>query len=618
MAAAAVSSINPRQDFPAWLAAHGVSHSVAEAVDRELGIGDYEAFLACAEQPHVRAEMFAAARERLPFAFYAVLRRVTEASSPKRHDGAGGGLQAAGNTAAFQPFLSGLLDAIVLMLNSLSQELLHSAERFSCLEPALYPRTERDSRMYMDDEGMSEGYSAEEAAQSAAQTSAGLNEEVDGQQTDTWEENDDLGEGELIGPDGRVAPDGVASHSHAQADLQEDSEAQSSSAWGLGTVKAEQATEAEVKTPVLDEDGVDPSHVWKDIKVEKREKYCHGAESTPAGDDGEAAEMMHCADTEGDPTQNEWGLPADSKGPHGAEGEWREDPEEGLYPVDTNVVPHQRPPKHSLQLFGDWRGHDSRAWVHGKQAAVVAAAATESPGAARSSFEHQRTVVTGVTKEGSVSNSSRASTPQFPPFAAVHRLNEKGHVFSKWRYHRSNLSGLGRPRQSVSHTITQSQQQAGVPSDIPGFGMHFEIDGPPSADVGGGGGVGGTQAIQDAVDKMWLHLPSAETGESKPFQCGDCGHRFRNVISFRRHQRTHTGVNLYACEDCGKKFSLSHDLTRHRRIHTGERPFSCRDCGMTFRLKQHLRRHQKTHEGELGGFSLDGPGFHNVHCPPIE
>nr|XP_032822939.1 zinc finger and BTB domain-containing protein 24-like isoform X3 [Petromyzon marinus] len=137
--AAVVSHINPRQDFPAWLAAHGVSLSVAEAVDRELGIGDYEAFMACAEQPHVRAEMFAAARERLPFAFYAVLRRVTEASSPKRHDGAGGGLQAAGNTAAFQPFLSGLLDAIVLMLNSLSQELLHSAERFSCLEPALYP-----------------------------------------------------------------------------------------------------------------------------------------------------------------------------------------------------------------------------------------------------------------------------------------------------------------------------------------------------------------------------------------------------------------------------------------------------------------------------------------------
>ncbi|XP_061415194.1 zinc finger protein 45-like isoform X1 [Lethenteron reissneri] len=139
VAAAVVSHINPRQDFPAWLAAHGVSLSVAEAVDRELGIGDYEAFLACAEQPHVRAEMFAAARERLPFAFYAVLRRLTEASSPKGHDGAGGGLQAAGNTAAFQPFLSGLLDAIVLMLNSLSQELLHSAERFSCLEPALYP-----------------------------------------------------------------------------------------------------------------------------------------------------------------------------------------------------------------------------------------------------------------------------------------------------------------------------------------------------------------------------------------------------------------------------------------------------------------------------------------------
>ncbi|CAN0024608.1 unnamed protein product [Lampetra planeri] len=153
MAAAAVTAaapvalpgVDPRQDFPAWLAAHGVSLGVAEAVDRELGIGDYEAFLACAEQPHVRAEMFAAARERLPFAFYAVLRRLTETSSPKRHDGAGvggaggGGLQVAAAVAAFQPFLGGLLDAIVLTLNSLSHELLQSAERFSCLEPALYP-----------------------------------------------------------------------------------------------------------------------------------------------------------------------------------------------------------------------------------------------------------------------------------------------------------------------------------------------------------------------------------------------------------------------------------------------------------------------------------------------
>ncbi|XP_061415079.1 uncharacterized protein LOC133347110 isoform X3 [Lethenteron reissneri] len=557
MAAAAVSSINPRQDFPAWLAAHGVSHSVAEAVDRELGIGDYEAFLACAEQPHVRAEMFAAARERLPFAFYAVLRRVTEASSPKRHDGAGGGLQAAGNTAAFQPFLSGLLDAIVLMLNSLSQELLHSAERFSCLEPALYPRTERDSRMYMDDEGMSEGYSAEEAAQSAAQTSAGLNEEVDGQQTDTWEENDDLGEGELIGPDGRVAPDGVASHSHAQADLQEDSEAQSSSAWGLGTVKAEQATEAEVKTPVLDEDGVDPSHVWKDIKVEKREKYCHGAESTPAGDDGEAAEMMHCADTEGDPTQNEWGLPADSKGPHGAEGEWREDPEEGLYPVDTNVVPHQRPPKHSLQLFGDWRGHDSRAWVHGKQAAVVAAAATESPGAARSSFEHQRTVVTACRNVDSFNtradNAEKLKHPLLP--------SEKAFVENvvgpeSWRW-----NALGDARANSGEGSKRGVETAATAATAaPGF--------PPA--------------------------PPTEDGLNAPFRCDHCGRLFMHKRSLRIHVRNHTGERPYACDFCDQRFLRSDNLTRHRRIHTGERPFGCERCGKRFSCSHHLTQHRRS------------------------
>ncbi|XP_078449455.1 uncharacterized protein LOC144717730 isoform X1 [Lampetra planeri] len=126
---ASASAIDPRMNFGAWLTAHGMSAKIARAMSKELGISDYNTLLACAEHPHVRIELFAVAKARLPFAFYAVLRRVIEGVSIKRPKGGDAGAEGTSRS---------LLETIVVVLNSLSQELFQSAQRFCSLDPALY------------------------------------------------------------------------------------------------------------------------------------------------------------------------------------------------------------------------------------------------------------------------------------------------------------------------------------------------------------------------------------------------------------------------------------------------------------------------------------------------
>uniref|UniRef100_UPI00358E6C6D uncharacterized protein isoform X6 n=1 Tax=Myxine glutinosa TaxID=7769 RepID=UPI00358E6C6D len=129
--------LDPRRDFPAWLSTQGVSSRVAQVVERELGIGDYEALLACAESAQVRSELFVLARERLSFATYAVLRRTIEGLASRRQDG----VEASHDALSLQPILSGLLDSMVVLLTTVSQELSLSAQRLSSLEPVIYGQT---------------------------------------------------------------------------------------------------------------------------------------------------------------------------------------------------------------------------------------------------------------------------------------------------------------------------------------------------------------------------------------------------------------------------------------------------------------------------------------------
>uniref|UniRef100_UPI00358FEB49 uncharacterized protein n=1 Tax=Myxine glutinosa TaxID=7769 RepID=UPI00358FEB49 len=121
-----MAMVDPRVDFAAWLAAHGMKPRFAQAMARDLGISDYDELLACAEHPQVRAELFASVRDRFPFAFYAVLRRVTEAVVPTVSNGS--------EVLTSSREAPSLPQMIVAMLNSLSEELRQSAQRFSTVQ----------------------------------------------------------------------------------------------------------------------------------------------------------------------------------------------------------------------------------------------------------------------------------------------------------------------------------------------------------------------------------------------------------------------------------------------------------------------------------------------------
>ncbi|CAM9788628.1 unnamed protein product [Lampetra fluviatilis] len=117
----------PTDDFPAWLEAQGVNEEVARAMDSELGIRDYGVLRACVGDGLVRAELLAAARDRLPFGFYAVLRQVVKAlrGDGHHHDD---------DAVASSPgdvTLGGLVDALLALFSGLSRELLLCARRLN-------------------------------------------------------------------------------------------------------------------------------------------------------------------------------------------------------------------------------------------------------------------------------------------------------------------------------------------------------------------------------------------------------------------------------------------------------------------------------------------------------
>ncbi|XP_032823260.2 uncharacterized protein LOC116949738 [Petromyzon marinus] len=514
MAAAAVTAaapvalpgVDPRQDFPAWLAAHGVSLSVAEAVDRELGIGDYEAFLACAEQPHVRAEMFAAARERLPFAFYAVLRRVTEASSPKRHDGAGvggaggGGLQVAAAIAAFQPFLGGLLDAIVLTLNSLSHELLQSAERFSCLEPALYPLLDdggetahgdgdggaRESACSEADEGPPGGYKAAPDVTllevAALEPAAAAERREKRRPARPWDH---------VHVKTEHPPEDPASRSARHA-----------AAAALG--ERHRASPAGRAAAFGEDESVDLSRVWKGPSPNKRRAKAavdHGARFPESG------EQQHAPPIAG---ATAGGVYRKAPAAHDA----YEQPSAEYRPLDKN---------------------GEAPWGEAQEAAA----------------------------QGAVGNG-------LDPAAYSHRETPEPYKREAQRLAGSPGEEVAAETEpGVKAAAAGGGDTAAYGLRDPAYGLAGGGGGQrPYAEEHGRYSPGSyVSAMQLAQLGAMAAEGSAEDAMARRFWCDQCGMRFTHSHVLIRHKRRHTGEKPFECHECGKRFSRTCSLARHRRTH---------------------------------------------------
>ncbi|XP_070556736.1 uncharacterized protein [Ptychodera flava] len=84
----------------------------------------------------------------------------------------------------------------------------------------------------------------------------------------------------------------------------------------------------------------------------------------------------------------------------------------------------------------------------------------------------------------------------------------------------------------------------------------------------------------------------------RPYECKECGKRFRTNPSLRNHLVVHSTVRAYECKKCGKTFKHSKSLRRHFSHHLQPRPYKCKECGEAFRRKDKFKDHLLIHANE--------------------
>lgn len=75
-------------------------------------------------------------------------------------------------------------------------------------------------------------------------------------------------------------------------------------------------------------------------------------------------------------------------------------------------------------------------------------------------------------------------------------------------------------------------------------------------------------------------------------KCSDCGAVLVDGTPkdlYAHRQVCHPEKMPYQCDDCGRRFKWVSSVSRHKRIHSGEKPHRCHVCGRRF--TRTLRRH---------------------------
>ncbi|XP_032831959.1 uncharacterized protein LOC116955095 [Petromyzon marinus] len=522
--------LDPREDFPAWLGAHGVSARVLEAVEAELGIGDYEALLACAAQAPVRAELLAAAKERLPFAFYAALRRVAEQVG-RGAGGCGGGAGGCGgghhdgpsDVLALHPFLGSLLDTIVHMLSNLSRELSHSAERFRLLDAATFyghgADEDRDVRLSSPGHSVQDGDGyGEDAAEASALDMDEDGAAPDGTAVVRWSRgvsSAGLHDGALEPPDAHVAAVGPAAIGAGEAEA--DDAAGVAEAWRAASVKTE---------PLHEGEKAGAAEGSLACELDEASAFCQGAVETQDDEDYDNDDIDD----------------NDEGGGGGGGG---------------GATPGRAPRWGSLERGASWadRGHEPPdRWpgnFHPPLPKLESSEGHGSDGAYAQQHRHSSPPPPCSWQTGDVS-----AAPRLDPTERSRGQQQQQQLPAE-RFVRSDVECEGLAcRAAYAHVygdddvvvVTDEQLAHGgggnSPRVCPDCGMSFRT---PS--------------------KLCRHRQSRHS-EQKPYVCDECGKRFSLIHNLNQHRRIHSGEKPFVCEECGMTFGRKYHLHRHKKTHS--------------------------------------------------